>query len=259
MKKVLMVLGAALMVFSCKQKEEQTSLNGVYKMDSQSIHAVSNDSLLQSGNNNNQLKIYGDAHYIWVNMASDSTGNFGIGSYTSKGSDVVETNIFNSAGVDSSINYNLVIETNATGYVQKIASMKYNGTDIKIDEAYSRMKEAAASDFDGLWKASNNYFVKGTDTTYQNYPDYKMYNKGTFIWAIRPMMDTVNNKYSSYIGSGTFTVDKDQIKEITSLCNLSGGVPEQNLAIQNRKDDEFTQVINQADGRVRYTVYKKVK
>ena len=258
MKKVLTVLGAALVVFSCKQKEEQTNLNGVYKMDSQTIHAVSNDSLLQTGDNHNQLKIYGDAHYIWVNMASDSTAGFGIGSYTSKGSDVVETNIFNSAGVDSAIDYSLVVEPNETGYVQKIASMKYNGTDIKIDEAYSRLKEGAASDFDGLWKATNNYFVKGTDTTFQNYPDYKMYNKGTFIWAIRPLMDTANNKYVSYIGSGSFSVDKDKINEITSMCNLSGGVPEQNLTIQNRKEDEFTQVINQADGRVRYTTYKKV-
>lgn len=72
-------------------------------------------------------------------------------------------------------------------------------------------------------------------------------------------MDTVNNKFMSAFGTGTFTVDKDQIKEITSMCNLAGGVPDQNLAIQNKKDDEFTQVINQADGRVRYTVYKKIK
>lgn len=79
-----MVLGAGLMVFSCKQKEEQLNLNGVYKMDSQSIHLVSNDSLMQSGDNLNQIKIYGDAHYIFANMASDSTANFGVGSYSKK-------------------------------------------------------------------------------------------------------------------------------------------------------------------------------
>jgi hypothetical protein len=259
MKKVLLALGAALVFTSCTQKEEPSTLNGVYKMDSQSIRAVSNDSLLQTGENHNQLKIYGDAHYIWVNMAADSTANFGIGSYTKKGSDVVETNIYNSSGVDSVIHFNVVIETKETGYVQNISNMNYNGTDIKIEEVYSRMKEGAASDLDGLWKATANYFIKGTDTTYQNYPDYKMYNKGTFIWAIRPLMDTVNNKYISYIGTGSFTQDKDQIKEITSMSNISGGVPDQNLTLQNRKEDEFTQVINQPDGSVRYTVYKKVK
>ena len=259
MKKGLLLACASFLIFSCSKKEEVASLNGVYKMDSQSIYAVSNDSLLQTGENHNQIKVYSDSHYIWINMAADSSANFGIGSYAAKGSDVVETNIFNSGGEEEAINYNLVIEKNESGYVQKIPSMKNNGIDIKIEEKYSRMKEDAASEFDGLWKATSNYFVKGADTTRQNYPDYKMYNKGNFIWGVRALVDTVKKEYVRYVGTGTFTVDKDQIKEITNLTNIRGGVPESNLKIQNKTEDEFLQVINQADGRVRYTIYSKVK
>lgn len=259
MKKRLLFFGAAFVMLSCSKKDEQASLNGVYKMDSQSIYAVSNDSLLQTGENHNQLKVYTDSHYIWINMAADSSANFGIGSYTQKGKEVVETNIYNSGGIETADTYNLVIETNETGYVQKIPSMKYNGRDIKIEEQYARMKEGTASDFDGLWKATSNYFVKGTDTTRQNYPDYKMYNKGNFTWGVRALIDTVKKEYVRYVGAGTFTVDKDKIKEITTLCNISGGIAETNLTVQNKTADEFTQVINQADGRVRYTIYSRVK
>lgn len=259
MKKRLLIVGAAILTISCSKKDEQTSLNGVYKMDSQSVYAVSNDSLLQTGENHNQLKVYTDSHYIWVNMGADSSANFGIGSYTIKGKDVVETNIYNSAGNESPDTYNLLIETNEKGYVQKIPSMKNNGIDIKIEEIYSRMKEGASSDFDGLWKAKSNYFVKGADTTQMNYPDYKMYNKGSFTWGVRALTDTAKNVYVRYIGTGTFTVDKDKIKEITTLCNIPGGIAETNLTIQNKSTDEFTQVINQADGRVRYTIYSRVK
>jgi len=259
MKKGFLIFSAALLAFACSKKEEQVSLNGVYKMDSQSIYAVSNDSLLQTGENHNQIKIYSDSHYIWINMAADSSANFGIGSYTSKGSDVVESNIFNSAGDEATANFNLKIEQSASGYVQKIPSMKNNGIDIKIEEKYTRMKEEAASEYDGLWKATSNYFVKGADTTRQNYPDYKMYNKGNFTWAIRALMDTAKKVYVNYVGAGTFTVDKDKVKEITTLCNIAGGVPETNLTIQNKTADQFTQVINSPDGRVRYTVYSKVK
>jgi hypothetical protein len=258
MKKLIFILSSSILLFSCSKKEETKSLNGVYKMDSQSIYAVSNDSLLQTGENHNQLKVYTDSHYIWINMAADSSANFGIGSYTMKGTDVVETNIYNSGGVETADNYNLIIEPNELGYVQKIPSMKNNGIDIKIEEKYSRMKEDAASDFDGLWKATNNYFVKGTDTTRQNYPDYKMYNKGHFTWGIRALSDTVKKEYVRYVGAGTFTVDKDKMKEITTLSNIPGSA-ETNLTIQNKTADEFTQVINQADGRVRYTIYSKVK
>ena len=252
-------MGAAFALFSCSKKEEQTNLNGVYKMDSQSIYAVSNDSLLQTGDNHNQIKVYTDSHYIWINMAADSTANFGIGSYTQKGTDVVETNIYNSGGIETAETYKLVVEPNEAGYVQKIPSMKNNGIDIKIEEKYTRMKEGAASDFDGLWKASSNYFVKGKDTTQQNYPDYKMYNKGSFTWGVRALIDTVKKEYVRYVGTGTFTIENDKIKELTTLCNIPGGVPESILTITNKKEDEFTQVINQADGRVRYTIYNKVK
>lgn len=259
MKKLLIILSSSLFIFSCSKKEEQANLNGVYKMDEQSIFAVSNDSLLQTADNHQQIKIYSDANYIWINMASDSTANFGIGSYTLKDKEVVETNFYNSAGVETADTYNLAIEQNESGYVQKIPKMKYNGIDIKIEEKYSRLKESAASDFDGLWKATSNYFVKGADTTQQNYPDYKMYNKGHFSWGVRALMDTTKKVYVSYVGTGTFSVENDKIKEITTLSNIAGGISETILTISSKKEDEFTQVINQADGRVRYTIYTKVK
>jgi sorbitol-specific phosphotransferase system component IIBC len=101
--------------------------------------------------------------------------------------------------------------------------------------------------------------VKGADTTQQNYPDYKMYNKGHFSWGVRALMDTTKKVYVSYVGTGTFSVENDKIKEITTLSNIAGGISETILTISSKKEDEFTQVINQADGRVRYTIYTKVK
>lgn len=260
MKKVLLILGVSILAFSCSKKEnEQLNLEGAYKMDSQSIYAVTNDSLLQTGENHHQIKLYSDSNYIWINLAADSTANFGIGSYSLKGKEVVETNIFNSGGIETPETYNLNIEKTDSGYIQKIPKMKNNGVDIKIEEKYSRMKESTSSDFDGLWKATSNYFVKGTDTTRQNYPDYKMYYKGNFTWGIRALTDTVKKVYLRHVGVGTFTIDKDKITEVTTLTSISGGVPESVLTILNKKEDEFTQVIHSSDGRDRYTIYKKVK
>lgn len=71
-------------------------------------------------------------------------------------------------------------------------------------------------------------------------------------------MDTTNKKYVSYVGTGTFMVNGDKIKEVTTLGNIAGN-GETNLTIVAKKEDEFVQAINQPDGSVRYTVYSKVK
>lgn len=258
MKKLFLVIGASLAIFACSKKEETATLNGVYGMDSQSIYDAKTDSLLQTANNNKQLKIYSDGHYLWINVAADSTANFGIGSYVNANGAVDETNIFNSGGTETPDVYHLKVEMTEKGYTQHIPTMKYNGRDIKIEEAYTRVQETAASEFDGLWKATNNYFVKGKDTTVRNYPDYKMMNKGHFAWGIRALMDTTNKKYVSYVGTGTFMVNGDKIKEVTTLGNIAGN-GETNLTIVAKKENEFVQAINQPDGSVRYTVYRKVK
>lgn len=258
MKKIVLTCMASLAIFACTKKEEAVSLNGTYSMDSQSIYDAKTDSLLQTAEKNKQIKIYTDGHYLWVNVGADSTGNFGIGSYVNSNGAVEETNIYNSGGSETADVYHLKVEGTENGYKQHIANMKYNGKDIKIEEAYSRMQESAAGEFDGLWKATSNYYVKGKDTTVRNYPDYKIMNKGHFAWGVRALMDTTNKKYVSYVGSGTFAVNGDKVKELTTLSNIAGN-GETNLTIVAKKEGEFVQAINQPDGSVRYTVYSKVK
>lgn len=260
MRKLVLILISTLFLFYCQQKKnEVVSVDGVYKMDSQLIYALANDSLLQTIEAPNQIKIYTDRHYLWIKVSDDSLANFGVGSYKLIENSVVETNMYNSNGVDKPDQYNLNVELTEKGYNQMIPSMKYNGTEIKIDEKYTRMVESAASNFDGLWKATQNYLVTGSDTIHRNYPDFKIYNKGNFSWGVRALIDTANNKYVSYVGTGTFTVEGDLMKETTNIRNVLGSSNLTEAKIIKKADQEFTQAINQANGSVRYTVYSKVQ
>lgn len=261
MKTSLIILCSVLLIFSCQPKTEKiNSINGVYKMDNQFAYAIDNDSLLSSLENPNQIKIYTDNHFIWINIGKDSVANFGVGSYKLTDNAITETNIYNSGGVDTPDQFNLNVEPTELGYKQVIPSMDYNNTKIKLEEKYTRLKEDSTGSFDGLWKATNNYFVKGTDTTRSNYPDYKIFNKGNFSWAVRALMDTAQNKFVSYVGSGTFSIAGDQLKENTGNTNISTlGSNVIEGTIINSSAQEFTQAIKQADGSIRYTTYTKVQ
>lgn len=260
MKKLLLITGSFILLMACQEKKETASINGVYKMDSQEAFTTDTDSLLMKAENPNQIKMFTDTHFLWVKFGADSVGNFGIGSYTFADGKVQETSIFTSDGNENPAKFEVNVELTETGYNQEIPSMDYNGSKIKLTEKYTRAVEGAAGDLDGLYKASNNYFVKGADTIRQNYPDYKMYNKGNFAWAIRPLMDTAKNAYVAYLGAGTFTQEGDLVKETTTLTNLPGdGLGIMELKITNKTENEFIQVINQKDGSVRYTTYTKVK
>lgn len=261
MKKLILLSFASIIFVSCKQKnEENLTINGVYKMDSQSAYSVDTDSLLLTSENPNQIKMYSDSHFIWVNFGSDSVGNFGIGTYVLEPNKISETSIFTSSGNENPDIFTVNFEKTENGYNQNINPMDYNGTPIKLAETYSLISNSTPSEFDGLWKATQNYFVNGSDTIQRNYPDYKMYNNGHFAWAIRALMDTTNNIFGTYVGSGTFSVDGNVIKELTSMSNINSlGSSEEVLNIINKNSDEFIQSINQKDGSTRYTVYSKVK
>ena len=261
MKTPLIIVCCTILLFSCQPKQEKlSSIDGVYKMDNQFAYTIEKDSLVSSLENPNQIKIFTDKHFIWINIGKDSVANFGVGAYQLNENAITETNIYNSGGTDTPNQYNLNIEPTQNGYKQIIPSMAYNDTQIKLEETYSRMTETSSSNLDGLWMATKNYLVKGSDTTNSNYPDYKIFNKGNFSWAVRALMDTAQNKFISYVGSGTFTVEGDQLRENTSNSNIvsaSSSVIEAKLI--SSTNQEFTQAINQADGSVRYTTYTKVQ
>lgn len=261
MKNNFLYAGLVLAILSaCQSKKEETSpsLAGVYEMESQAIYANASDSLLSNGNQSQQHKLYSDGHYLWINVGQDSVANFGVGSYTQQDSVVTETNVYNSGGEENAIAYTLHVEMKEKGYVQRIPSMKYQGQDIRIEETYRRVAGREGSAFDGLWKAQDNYFVKGKDTTRRNYPDYKLFHGGHFVWGIRALTDTSKQVHTSYVGSGTFTINGDQMEELTQLSNIAGN-GKTLVKIVKKSEDDFLQSIQQPDGSIRFTAYKKVK
>jgi len=260
MKKIILLgFVASALVIGCNQAPKTDSQAGVYKMDKQVAKNDSSETTTLAADGNTQYKIYTPGEYFYIAIGKDSSVGFGVGSYTSKDGKIVETNIYNTGDRDSAESFNLDITKSEKGYTQVLNEIIVAGKKYKLTEDYTTVATTAtATALDGVWKQSKNLNVTGTDTVDATYNEYKVYQTGHFMWAAHNKADTAA-KYSTYVGHGTFTLDKDALTEDLDMSNVNGALRKYNIVVTFNGTDEFTQKTSDTSKVVNFKTYKRVK
>jgi len=260
MKKIILLgFVATMMVVGCKQEAKDAQV-GAYKIEKQVIKGDSSETTYLASDGNVQYKIYTPNEYFYVSVGKDSSVGFGVGTYTSKDGKIVETNIYNSGGLDTAANFNLDIIKTEKGYTQVLNEITMRGQKYKLTEEYTTVSGAATSALDGVWKQSKDLVVTGKDTADKTYNEYKVYQNGHFAWAAHNKADSTSTKYTTYVGHGTFTLNKDALTETLDLSNISGGAGIYNIVVTFNGTDEFTQkTVDSVKNVVDFKTYKKLK
>lgn len=260
MKKIILLgFVASALVIGCNQASKSDSQVGVYKMDKQVAKGDTAETTSLASEGNTQYKIYTAGEYFYIGIGKDSSAGFGVGSYTSNNGKIVETNIYNSGDRDSAESFNLEITKSDNGYSQVLNEITVGGKKYKLTEDYTTVAtSASASALDGVWKQSKNLNVTGTDTADATYNEYKVYQNGHFMWAAHNKADS-SAKYITYVGHGTFTLDKDALTEDLDLCNINGALRKYNIVVTFNGSDEFIQKTSDTSKVVNFKTYKRVK
>jgi hypothetical protein len=251
---------ALLVLVACNSAEKKAEPNmaGAYKMLSQNYKNDKTDTTISSPH---QLKIYTPDFMMYADVTIvDSTGGFGVGSYTAS-ADTVTENIMYGAG-DSSMNdtpttYKLAIEKTPKGYKQVIADI---GTDhYKLTEEYESAGTEARSPLDGLWKLTKAIRIVGKDTMSDNITAYKIYYAGHVIWG-HHYVDSLKKGHSG-VGYGTFTMDgSTKLKESMQTSTYSVVTGKSfDIDVSMNGNDEFTQTLVETDGTKGIETYQRVK
>jgi hypothetical protein len=257
----LMFAALLLLFIGCKSKDktENTSMPGAYKMLSQTRKSTTVDTTIKGGQ---QLKIYTDDFIMYAGINSpDSVSWFGVGSY-SMNKDTVSEHIVYSAGDstsdDTARHYTLMIEKTTKGYKQVIPEIGTGNNKVKLTEDYETVGTSSKSDLDGSWKLVKRFTVKGTDTTKQETVQYKTYFAGYCIWG-NTWKDSVNKQHTG-IGFGTFTMTGNKVKEsmtASTYSDVRGHSFDIDIALNGK--DEFTQTMTNPDGTKGVEVYTRMK
>ena len=260
MKKIILLgFVASALVIGCSQDSKTDSQVGVYKMEKQVAKGDSAETTSLASEGNTQYKIYTAGEYFYIGIGKDSSAGFGVGYYTNNAGKIVETNIYNSGDRDSTESFNLEITKSEKGYTQVLNEITVGGKKYKLTEDYITVATtASATALDGVWKQSKNLNVTGTDTADATYNEYKVYQNGHFMWAAHNKADTAA-KYTTYVGHGTFMLDKDALTEDLDMSNVNGAVRKYNIVVTFNGTDEYTQKTSDTSKVVNFKTYTRVK
>lgn len=260
----LMFAALLLLLIGCKSSDKKesssASVQGAYKMLSQSMKSNTVDTTSTSGT---QLKIYTDDFMMYAGLNSpDSISYFGIASYSANMDTVLEHVLYSandSTSDDTARHYTLVIEKTAKGYKQVIPEIGTGDNKIKLTEEYETVGTTSTSALDGAWKQVKRYWIKGKDTTVANNPvQYKVYQSGYCIWG-NTWADSLNKKHTG-IGFGTFTLNGNKVKEsMTASTYADVRGHDFNIDIEMNGKDGFTQTMNNPDSTKGVEVYIRMK
>ncbi|MEO7394655.1 MAG: hypothetical protein ABIU11_06895 [Chitinophagaceae bacterium] len=257
----ILVVAAMLFIVSCNSadKQENVSMQGAYKMLSQSVNDGKKDTTYTSLQ---QMKIYTDKYMMYANVnPADSMSSFAIASYTSDKDTVTENIIYGAydTSVDNSGSFKLIIEKSAKGYKQVIPDILSQGEHIKLTEEYDSAVAGGATALDGAWKQAKSYYIKGKDTSAVKGTQYKTYHQGNVIWGNTYADST--NKIHTGIGFGTFTMSgNNKVKESMTASNYSDVIGHDfDVDIEMNGTDGFTQTITYPDGTKGIEVYERLK
>lgn len=239
---------------------ENVSQEGIYTLEKQVLDNGKTQTINLSTEGNLQYKIFTSNEYFYIAIAKDSSAGFGIGKYIQKGKNVEETSIYNNLGLDTVTVAKLEISSTEKGYSQFIPSLVVRGVDYKLTEEYNKVQAEGSSELDGVWKQTKNLVVSSKDTTDGTYNEYKIYQKGHFMWATRYLADTTKKDYKNAVGHGTFTLDKGALTEQLEQTNLPGIVGKYQIKVTFNGKDEYTQETADTKNKtVGFKTYQRVK
>ncbi len=257
-RNLIFALFLIVIIWGCKTSKK-TSQDGVYKLEKQMVSGGGKDTVYAR----TQLKIYTDDHFIYAGMAPDSSVGFGVGSYKADtGAEIIESNIYSSAALDSPKTFHLKITAKDSGYTQVIPSIAtIKGVKYDIKEVYSKVAVTDTSKLDGLWKLDAAYTVKGKDTVKEKETQYKAFWRGHFMFIHRYPLDPAATKYKNGFGYGDFSLKSDTLTEseqLTSHATLMGRT--YSIKINFKGNDEYSQVITDAKTNEQSVeIYKRLK
>ncbi len=255
-----LTLAFGVWLTGCNSQSEKVSQEGVYTLEKQVFDDGKTQTVNLSSDGNLQYKIFTPNEYFYIAIAKDSSAGFGVGKYTMSGKNVEETNIYNSIGLDTVFVAKLEVSNTEKGYSQYIPSLVVRGVDYKLTEEYAKVQAEGNSELDGVWKQTKNLVVSSKDTTDATYNEYKIYQKGHFMWATRYLADTTKKEYKNAVGHGTFTFNKGALMEQLEQSNLAGITGKYDIKITFNGKDEYTQeTADNKNKTVGFKTYQRVK
>jgi hypothetical protein len=260
-------------IFSCNNAEkadvkatadteakQSTGISGAYSMLSHTINDGKKDTVLKGLK---QLKIFTDKYMMYARVNPvDSVSSFGIGAYSSDTGtvkeDVIYTASFSTAN-EAAQTFKLEIEKTPGGYKQVIHITDPNGQHSKHTEEYQSVGTAVKTPLDGSWKLIKSLTVKGKDTTINKITQYKTYYAGHFIFG--HTYRDASKKSRTGIGYGTYEMNAtNKITETTQASTYSANRGKSfAIDIEMNGDDEYKQMIKEANGNISIEVYQRIK
>src|ERR1019366_6132476 len=175
---------AVLAAISCTSTvKEAPKMPGAYFMTSQTVNDGKKDTKYTDLK---QLKIYTDSMMMYVQVnPGDSVSGFGVGFYTADTGTVIENNIYSARDtiINSPATYSLNITTTPDGYTQVIPEIVIGPQKSKLTEEYQSVGKVQKTPLDGVWKETDFYTIKGTDTTRSKRTQFKAFYDGYFMFG----------------------------------------------------------------------------
>ena len=257
---VALALSLGIGMVSCSSETKTESQEGVYAMEKASMSDGKTETSSSSSDGSFQYKIFTPSHYFYIAIAKDSSGGFGLGTYTQNGKNLEENNIYNSIGLDTASTAKLEITRTEKGYIQLIPELRIRGINYKLNEEYSKIQAAGTSDLDGVWKQTKYLVVNAKDTADKTYQEYKVYQSGHFMWATHYLADSTKKEYKNAVGHGTFKQEKANLTEQLEHSNMSGVLGKYDIKIVFNGKDEYTQeTADPATKSVGFKTYQRIK
>lgn len=242
MKKILFTLSVTAILFACTSKSKEASMVGVYNLDKQFVRMDGKDSAFSGS----QIKIYTPTHFMWANLGSDSSVNFGFGSYVISGENITRNNIYSSRKLDSTNELTFSYATTEKGYTQTVNSKNAQGKDYQLIEEYSTLAEnkTPPSDLEGAWKQVNTVVIDKNDTSKMTYVQYKVFQNGYFMFVNRYATDSTQKTFKNGIGCGKYTFNNGNLEEVNDLTSSQKykGVKVK-ISVKFNGKDEYAQTI----------------
>lgn len=255
------MLWFGLILFACGgPPKEPLQMAGAYTMLTQEM--ISPTDTTETGWV--QQKIYTDHYMMYVSYnPEDSTGTFGIGSYTAYPDSLVEHAVYtasDSAAVTEPADFTLHIEKTDNGFKQQIPDMEVDEVHYTLNESYQNTSADQHTPLDGAWKmTSGSSIMDGDTTTMDGQVQYKVYYAGHFQFGTTAL-DSAGVLHTN-IGMGTFTMPGEQSVKENLKTSTYPGVPAQGFDISIKMDgpDAFTQSFTLPDGTVGVESYARMK
>lgn len=255
----MMLLLVTLGAVSCKESTTETvSQAGVYKNVSYRYVSATIDTTITDLQ---QVKIYTPTHFIYANLAADSSVGFGFGSYMQQHAKITENSIYNGTSLDTAADFTLEIQREQNGYTQVIPDIRVGGVSYKLTEKYVTIPSTGPSPLDGAWEQTHAITITGNDTTTVQQKHFKVYQGGHFMFVHRYPVDSAGTKFSNGFGFGTFTMDGESVIETNSLSNYSFILQKPiTVTVKLNGTDAFVQTIaDTANKSISMEYFKRVK